>query len=253
MANLEDKILNGPAVGYCSSSDEEDDEDAPVIVPEEEIQEDSYGPVPRGIRNTGPKGVIEDWKAFTEEQEKVKIEKEKQIIAAAKFGMLTGKKEMEEEDEELEALRQLRLQQLKDCVSAKAKVVELTSKEQFLTAIEKCRNMLLLIHIYENGVVGCETMNEVMCSIAAQFPRVRLARVKSSVLETSARFTTFGLPTLQVYYSDTLVGNFVRICDQLGEDFKPFDLVQFLYSHDIDLALGRKEEKSAEDSDKELQ
>lgn len=53
--------------------------------------------------------------------------------------------------------------------------------------------MLLLIHIYEDGVAGCETLNEVLFSVAAQFPRVRVARVKSSVLETSARFVSFAV------------------------------------------------------------
>lgn len=65
------------------------------------------------------------------------------------------------------------------------------TKEQFLSAIEKCRNALLLIHIYEEAVDGCVTMNSVLCSVAAKYPQVKLARVKSSVLKTSATFVSF--------------------------------------------------------------
>uniref|UniRef100_A0A0N5AQU4 Phosducin domain-containing protein n=1 Tax=Syphacia muris TaxID=451379 RepID=A0A0N5AQU4_9BILA len=215
MATLEEKILNGPNVGYCSSSEDEDD-DAPVITTED--IEPTVN-VRKGIRNTGPKGVIEDWRVFQEEQELLRIQNEKKIIAASKYATLT-----------FDLCAKVFT---KTKIPFYFKVIELTTKEQFLTAIEKSQNTFLLIHIYEDNVVGCQTLNEVLCSVAVQFPRVRLARIKSSVLETSARFTSFGLPTLQVYYSDTLVGNFVRICDQLGEDFKPVDLLKFLYEKEI--------------------
>lgn len=80
MANLEEKILNGPNVGYCSSS-EDDDEDAPVVISD---QNEPNIPIRKGIRNTGPKGVIEDWRAFVQEQELARIENEKKVCFLSK-------------------------------------------------------------------------------------------------------------------------------------------------------------------------
>uniref|UniRef100_F1L8F7 Phosducin-like protein n=2 Tax=Ascaris suum TaxID=6253 RepID=F1L8F7_ASCSU len=237
MAQLDDKILNGKNVGYCSSSEEEEDHGPQFVSGEDERQV----AVMRGIRNTGPKGVLEDWRSFHNEQKQQQKAKFQEMIAEAKRGMLSGNEEGV--DEELQRIREERLQQLKDRVASKGKVTEMETKEQFLSAIEKCRNALLLIHIYEEAVDGCVTMNSVLCSVAAKYPQVKLARVKSSVLKTSATFSSNALPTLQVYYNDALVGNFVRITDHLGEDFTTSQVVAFLYEHDIDLALNTRSDE----------
>lgn len=66
MAALEEKLLYGEAAGYCSSSEEED---GPVNVKNVEEDNDhvsSFPPLSGGIRNTGPKGVLDDYRAYTE-------------------------------------------------------------------------------------------------------------------------------------------------------------------------------------------
>ncbi|VDM43380.1 unnamed protein product [Toxocara canis] len=224
MAQLETKILDGENVGYCSSSDDDNEDEAPHFSKNEDERQ---ARVLRGIRNTGPKGVLDDWRVFRTEQKLRQEAEQRELVAEAKRGMMSGKEE--ELDEELQRIREERLQHLRDTITSKGRVIEMESKEQFLTAIENCRNALLLIHIYEETVDGCITMNAVFCAIAAKFPHLKLARIQSSVLKTSATFTSCALPALQVYYNDALVGNFVRITDQLGENFTAAKLHAFLY------------------------
>lgn len=62
MATLDDKLLGEKLHYYCSSSEDEDDERGPT-----EARTDPDGasaPVPGAGANTGPKGVIEDWRRF---------------------------------------------------------------------------------------------------------------------------------------------------------------------------------------------
>ncbi|VDK18696.1 unnamed protein product [Anisakis simplex] len=233
MADLESKLLDGENVGYCSSSDNDEEDIVKKCVDDNDsnYNEPSSHSQLKGMRNTGPKGVLDDWRLFKSEQHKQEIQKQQRIVAEAKRGMLSGGSNTDnrESDDDLERIRQERLEQLKNTITSKQKVIELQSKEQFLTAIEKCRNTLLLIHIYEDAVDACSTLNSVFYTFASKYSHLKLARVKSSILKTSQNFTLNALPTLQVYYNDVLVGNFVRITDQIGEDFDVEKVISFLY------------------------
>lgn len=66
MANFDEKFLDGPNVGYCSSSEDEADVEA---------SNSSEMPLNEGS-NTGPKGVIEDYKAHQREIRRKLHEKE---------------------------------------------------------------------------------------------------------------------------------------------------------------------------------
>lgn len=64
MANLDEKLLDGPNVGYCSSSDDEE--------PSGFIQAKDDGVIPstrpgQGAQ-TGPKGVMKDYRMHQKEQ-----------------------------------------------------------------------------------------------------------------------------------------------------------------------------------------
>ncbi len=71
----DDKLLGEKVEYYCSSSEEEEDECDDVVEGSEDEDEDTGEAVEEEIRrpelppalrehNTGPKGVIEDWKTF---------------------------------------------------------------------------------------------------------------------------------------------------------------------------------------------
>lgn len=78
MALLEDKLINGDVAGYCSSSDEDDNSvnSKLTIIKDEDVQESK---VMKRIRNTGPKGVIEDWRIFRDEQKKFEKLKQQKV------------------------------------------------------------------------------------------------------------------------------------------------------------------------------
>lgn len=108
-------------------------------------------------------------------------------------------------------------------------VLEIPSGEGFLDMIDKeQKSTLIMVHIYEDGVPGTEAMNGCMICLAAEYPTVKFCRVRSSVIGASSRFTRNALPALLIYKAGELIGNFVRVTDQLGEDFFAVDLEAFL-------------------------
>lgn len=108
-------------------------------------------------------------------------------------------------------------------------VSELGSGGAFLDTVDQAhKHTLVVVHIYEDEVPGAEALNGCLACLAAEYPGVRFCRVRSALLGASARFTGSALPALLVYKGGELVGNFVRVTDQLGEDFFAVDLEAFL-------------------------
>ncbi|MFH4975020.1 hypothetical protein AB6A40_001729 [Gnathostoma spinigerum] len=229
MTSLEDTILYGKPTGYCSSSSDEGED--PSNAESSKVKDGSRSTEHKNIRNTGPKGVLQDWKEYKFLKAREFECKERELIKLAKKGTLHN----DIDEDELDTIRRMRRKELCEIAVGSGKVRELETKEAFLTSIENCRNTFLFIHIYEKEVEGCKVLNNVLCSIAARYPSSHFVRIKSSVLNTSSAFSSKGLPTLQVYYNEALVGNFVRLTETLGEDFNADLLVRYLLSHEIDL------------------
>ncbi|XP_064420359.1 phosducin-like protein isoform X2 [Latimeria chalumnae] len=263
MTTIDDKLLGEKLQYYYSSSEEEDsekdDETEPksiqnpgAVVPE--ISNDG------SVINTGPKGVINDWRRFkqleTENREEQRREMErliKKLSMTCKSSLdeekdkqkqkdlqekINGKMTMQEynmfeDDEEfLQQYRRQRMEEMrKQLYTGKRfeSVYELSSGEEFLDTIEReQKNTLVMIHIYEDDIPSCESMNGCLICLAAEYPVVKFCRIKSSAIGASSRFTENALPALLVYKGGELIGNFVRISDQLGMDFFAVDLEAFL-------------------------
>lgn len=86
MANLEKKILDGDNVGYCSSSDEETPSSVPQIDTSGGLSASQYrlSSAKKG-ENTGPKGVLADYKHFQEEIQIKKRKKQKEVFYFYQF------------------------------------------------------------------------------------------------------------------------------------------------------------------------
>uniref|UniRef100_A0A914CCD4 Phosducin thioredoxin-like domain-containing protein n=1 Tax=Acrobeloides nanus TaxID=290746 RepID=A0A914CCD4_9BILA len=215
MANFDEKFLDGPNVGYCSSSEDEVDVEASNSL-EMPLNEGS---------NTGPKGVIEDYKAHQREIRRKLHEKELAVLKEA--GRMTLEKPVNQDDDdedELEQIRQRRLLHMR--VSIRGRINELKTKEEFLTASEDPLN-LNFIYIYESAN-DAQVLHDALLEISSSCRNAKFFRIKSSILETSKKFTSKALPTLQIYQNGELLGNFVKIFDTLGEDFSTEELVAFL-------------------------
>uniref|UniRef100_A0A0R3RVX3 Phosducin domain-containing protein n=1 Tax=Elaeophora elaphi TaxID=1147741 RepID=A0A0R3RVX3_9BILA len=268
MADLETKLLYSDTAGYCSSSDDDDDVKVDKIDNATQRHHNEGTTtnqlMPRNHWNTGPKGVLEDYrirKAQLEEEESKRYE---EIVAQAKRCTLSD----ESVNDNLEEIRKKRLLEMKDRLYAIRKISfsfifiraipyfflleeksfntafflqidELKGKEQYIDCIESSRNRWVLIHIYDEDNEGCITLNKIFNTLAVRHPNLKLARVLPSIIELSPEFRLQALPALQVYRDDVLVGNFIRITDQLGEDFTADQLIRFLSENEIELELSK--------------
>lgn len=147
---------------------------------------------------------------------------------------------LQEEEDDEEFLQHYRMQRIEEmrrqlCRGKRfEQVYELNSGEEFLEALDKeDKSTLVMIHIYEPDVPGCEAMSGSLMCLAQEYPLVKFCSVRSSAISTSALFRDSALPALLVYKAGDLIGNFVRLTDQLGEDFFAVDLEALLQEYGL--------------------
>lgn len=249
MATLEDKLMGEKLEYYCSSSEDEDDGKASNAPP----QEPSFSK--RGThwtgtsQNTGPKGVVQDWQLYKQLESQQREENDKQRLEMMKKLSITTSTKREDEErkkeEELEAelaelldeeiLQQFQKQRMAEmlqmCGQQKVfgKVIQLATSEDFLNAIEKENpNTTVIIHIYEKNVNSCNTLNTCLDTLASEYKNIKFCKIISSTAGMSSKFKSKGLPAILVYKSNQMIGNFVRVTDELTDDFFASDLESFL-------------------------
>lgn len=274
MTTLDDKLLGEKLQYYYSSSEDEgsenEDEDGENKtirdgnVNEPEIDYSADG----SAVNTGPKGVINDWRKFKQleveqkQEQKREMErlikklsmtcrsdldlekdKEKQKELADKIkGKMTMQEYnmLQEEEDDEDFLQHYRMQRIEEmrrqlCRGKRfAQVYELNGGEDFLEALDQeDQSTLVMIHIYESDIPGCEAMSGSLMCLAQEYPLVKFCSVRSSAISTSALFRDSALPALLVYKGGDLIGNFVRVTDQLGEDFFAVDVEALLQEYGL--------------------
>uniref|UniRef100_A0A670YVL1 Phosducin like n=1 Tax=Pseudonaja textilis TaxID=8673 RepID=A0A670YVL1_PSETE len=264
MTTLDDKLLGEKLQYYYSSSDEEDSEkeenegsptghDATVL---EEVALSADG----SAINTGPKGVINDWRRFKQLETEQREEQCREMQRLIKKLSMTCQSHLDEEkgkqkqkelqeklndklhsrpdfglpDDEafLQQYRQQRMEEMRRQLHPGQQfkqVFEIESAEAFLETVDQGNKKApVMIHIYEEDIPGAEALDGCMLCLAAEYPTVKFCRVRSALIGASSRFTSNALPALLVYKGGELVGNFIRITDQLGQDFFAADLESFL-------------------------
>ncbi|PNF27863.1 Phosducin-like protein [Cryptotermes secundus] len=257
MTTFEDKLLGEKAHCYCSSSESEgeksDDEDGVKEV----MKEAESVPPPDPYKwegsstNTGPKGVMKDWQRFKQLEIEKRAEQEKERQALIEKLSLTCKSPMEEDakknadvDPEMaellsdEFLLQYQKQRMEEMMAKLAtlptfgKVLNLKDGQEFLDAIDKeDKAVTIVVHIYEENIPGCEAMNGSLISLSQDYQQVKFCKMIGSVAGISKRFKISGVPALLVYKAGQLVGNFVRVSEELGDDFFSEDVESFLLEH----------------------
>ncbi|XP_067106334.1 phosducin-like protein [Osmerus mordax] len=274
MTTLDDKILGEKLQYYCSSSEDEDsdkeDEEGQaktirnpdVLEPEIEYTTDG------SAINTGPKGVINDWRKYKQleveqrQEQKMEMErlikklsmtcrsdldlekdKEKQKDLQDKIHSKMTMQEynmLQEGEDDEDFLKQYRLQRIEEMRRQLYRgkrfeqVYELRSGEEFLEALDnEDKSTLVMIHIYEAEVPGCDSMAGSLLCLAQEYPLVKFCSVRGSAIGTSALFRGSALPALLVYKGGDLIGNFVRVTDHLGEDFFAVDVEALLLEYGL--------------------
>lgn len=268
MATLDDKIFGEKLQYYCSSSedeeqDESDDEakvdknQVPQFIPEAELK--GYEAYSGTACNTGPKGVIKDWQRYKQLQIEKNQSQKNELQALTKKLALTCQSELdaekekrlkEEEDEavvkqlsELEDdfLKQYRLKRMQEMMEQSqqvpkfGQVLELHTGEELLTAIDKEKPCVtVIIHVHELHAPGCTAMNGCLQCLAVEYPTVKFCKIRASDAGVLSRqFATRGVPALLVYKAGMMIGNFIRLQDELSEDFFANELESFLHEHGI--------------------
>ncbi|KAM5144971.1 phosducin [Callospermophilus lateralis] len=206
--------------------------------------------------HTGPKGVINDWRKFklrSEESESIPPSK-KEILrqmsspqsrndSKERFSRKMSIQEYElihQDKEDENCLRKYRRQCMQDMHQKLSFgprygfVYELKTGEQFLETIEKEQKITtIVVHIYEDGIKGCDALNNSFTYLAAEYPMVKFCKIKASNTGARDRFSSEVLPTLLVYKGGELISNFISIAEQFAEEFFAGDVESFLNEYGL--------------------
>ncbi|KAM3876003.1 phosducin b [Diretmus argenteus] len=217
---------------------------------------------------TGPKGVINDWRRFKlesmdhENLPPAKRELLRQMSSPDKpkdESRATMNRKMsvqeyellKEEDEVcLKKYRKQCMREMHEKLSFGPKfegVHELDSGEAFLEVIEKeHHSTVVVVHIYKVGVKGCEELNNCLACLATEYPTVKFCRIDAVASGAGERFSDDVLPVLLVYKDGELLGNFLACTQHLNQEFFAIDVETFLNSYGL---LPEKELPALADED----
>lgn len=113
-------------------------------------------------------------------------------------------------------------------------VYELETGEQFLETIAKEQKITtIVVHIYEDGIKGCDGLNSSLTCLAAEYPMVKFCKIKASNTGAGDRFSSDVLPTLLVYKGGELISNFISVAEQFAEEFFAGDVESFLNEYGL--------------------
>ena len=200
MATLDDKLMGEKLHYYCSSSEDEDD--APKLVKDEDVVSIPM-PRPGNQANTGPKGVIEDWRRYKQLETEKRQENERERAALAKKLALTCRSEredkeiedemealeLEQEDEFIKEYMKKRMQEMVEAAVIQRKhfghVFTLMDGEAFLSTVDcaETKADLIVILIWEPGKI-CKVMESCWSSLAKDYDYVKFCKIQ-------VRFRTF--------------------------------------------------------------
>ncbi|KAF7222817.1 phosducin a [Nothobranchius furzeri] len=203
------------------------------------------------LNHTGPKGVINDWRRFKlDSVDQTVPQKKKELLrqmsnpreddkerANRKMGAQEYELIKDEDERCLKRYRKQCMQEMHERLSFGPRfecVHELESGEAFLEVIEREHRMtLVVVHIYQHGVNGCEQMNSSLECLAAEYPTVKFCRIDAVASGAAERFSSEVLPTLLVYKAGELLGNFLAVTKHLNEEFFATDVEAFLNEYGL--------------------
>ncbi|XP_029930153.1 phosducin a [Myripristis murdjan] len=201
--------------------------------------------------HTGPKGVINDWRRFRLDSVDQSVPQSKRELLRQMSSPRDDDKErlnrkmsvqeyelIQNEDERcLKRYRKQCMQDMHERLSFGPKfdaVHELESGEAFLDVIEKEHRLtLVVVHIYQHGVKGCEELNSCLDCLATEYSSVKFCRIDAVATGAAERFSSEVLPALLVYKAGELLGNFLSVTKHLSEDFFATDVEAFLNEYGL--------------------
>lgn len=111
-------------------------------------------------------------------------------------------------------------------------LIFLKDGQEYLDAIDKeHKSVTVIIHLYEDHVEACRTMNVCLKSLSKLYDDVKFCAIVGTRAGLSRDFKKNGVPALLIYKGGQVVGNFVRLSDDLGNEFQPEDVQDYLVEH----------------------
>ncbi|CEP03181.1 Phosducin thioredoxin-like domain-containing protein [Plasmodiophora brassicae] len=196
-----------------------------------------------GSCNTGPKGVMADYRAAQLKMRAARFQKEaefERLLERMAVGdpvdfvpesgdvqpnVVSGDAD-DDDNAELEAIRRRRLNQLKSNLPVFGKLAEVTPRN-FISFVEDVdKRTVVLIAMYKPEVRGCARLNLSLAALAKKFTRVRFGRMVIS--DAVPGFDSAGLPALVAYRGGERTHSFVPLTGWTGEHYTDRDLVLLL-------------------------
>ncbi|XP_063058121.1 phosducin b [Engraulis encrasicolus] len=208
------------------------------------------------VTQTGPKGVINDWRRFKLESMDVENlpQKKKELLRQMSSpnkpndgrGGLNRKMSVQEyelikedmaDEQCLKRYRKNCMQEMHERLSFGPRfegVHELADGEAFLEVIEKeHRNTVVVVHIWKAGVAGCDMLNGCLDCLSLEYPTVKFCRISVEASGAGEKFSDEVLPALLVYKAGELLGNFLAITQNFNAEFFATDVEAFLNEYGL--------------------
>lgn len=141
-----------------------------------------------------------DWQRYKqleaekrESQEKERLQLIKKLSLTCCSALDEEKEKLNETDPELadlltdEFLLEYQRQRMKEMLAKTkklyfGKVIDLENTDQFLQAIDgEDKSVIVIVHIYEDNVAGCEAMNGCLISLAEEYPYIKFCKILGSL------------------------------------------------------------------------
>ena len=257
MATLDDRLLGEKKHYYCSSSSSSEDEaedaanasgsQAPNVAPENAHEWSGSS------SNTGPKGVLTDFRQFKLLQsQRLASEECEKLALAKKLSMAVDpaaveKEEKDQLDNEMNELlhesdaflREYMAKAMTEMAQKSqpgkkfGKAFNITNGSVFLSEIEaeSKSNVTVICHVYCNRIPKCRVVNSAIDDLAKKHSSVKFITLEVASAGLSQQFEEKGCPAILIYKNGSLIGNFVRISDILADDMETEDVEAFLVEH----------------------
>jgi len=242
MSSIEEKILDGPRAHYCDAEnddirtgeDADSDEDCSKAIdncqdasslfvrPDDSSENSGKNRVPSFSRNTGPKGVIEDYKKRSQPATRQNTQQIDEIDA--EFERLM------QDDTILQEFASKRISQEKVRKSKYfGHVLRLETGGELLDSIDReDPDVLVVVHIYVKYSKSCAKVDRCLDQLASEFKNIKFVTLDASVAGLSSNFKENGVPALLAYRGGDLVRSLVKLEELLDTDFEISELRNLL-------------------------
>jgi len=105
------------------------------------------------------------------------------------------------------------------------------NRGEFLTAIEEPSSVFVIVHLYQDYVPACVSLNKALQTLAIENAYIKFLKILST--DAIENFDDLTLPSLVVYQGGNLFRSFVRITDYLGAKIDVEKVEQLLKKEQI--------------------